>query len=206
MSDAHESRPAVEPEATAAATEPGDAPSAPAKKVPKAPPPKKAPRDLPTAEEIAAWIEGADCPKLGELFAVPLAKWDALGMQIKKEELLPQHWQVLTALAAPDDDVFEGLPEVGRLRTAYRDRELARRRLAPLREAWRALRGKQPSLWTVSDLFAAVRRLMERKVEVDWTELLTAVRDLWAGMSVPHGREQLEILWACLDFIRAKST
>lgn len=177
----------------------------PVKKVPKAPPPKKAPRDLPSPEEIAAWVEGADCPKLGELFNVPLAKWDALGMQIKKEELLPQHWQVLTAIAAPDDSVFESLPTVGRLRVAYRDQELSRRRLGALREAWRALRGKQPSLWTVSDLFAAVRRLMDKKVEVDWTDLLTATRDVWAGLTVPHGREQLEILWACLDFIRSKS-
>jgi len=188
--------------APAAASDPAE----PAKKAPKAPPPKtKAPRDLPTAEEIAAWIEGADSPRIGELFAIPLVKWDAFGMQIKKEELLPQHWQVLTAITSPDDAVFERLPEVGRLRVAYRDQELSRRRLAALREAWRALRGKQPSLWTVSDLFAAVRRLMERKVEVDWHDLVSAVRDLWAGMTVPHGREQLEVLWACLDFIRSKS-
>jgi hypothetical protein len=188
--------------APGAASEPAPVP---AKKAPKAPPPPKAPRDLPAAEEIAAWIEGADAPRIGELFAVPLAKWDAVGMQIKKEELLPQHWQVLTAITSPDDAIFESLPEVGRLRVAYRDQELSRRRLAALREAWRALRGKQPSLWTVSDLFAAVRRLMDRKVAVDWHDLLSAVRDLWAGMSVPHGREQLEVLWACLDFIRSKS-
>lgn len=199
--------PAEAPATGDATADTGEPPATdqPVKKVPKTPPPKKAPRDLPSPEEIAAWAHGADCPKLGELFNVPLAKWDAFGMQLKKEELLPQHWQVLTAIAAPDDAVFESLPAVGRLRVSYRDQDLSRRRLGALREAWRALRGKQPSLWTVSDLFAAVRRLMDQKVAVDWTDLLTATRDVWAGLTVPHGREQLEVLWACLAFIRSKS-
>jgi hypothetical protein len=200
-----EPHPSASAEALAPAPEVEGAAATPAKKVPKAPPPKKAPRDLPSGAELAAWIDGADCPRIAELLNVPVVKWDALGMQIKKEELLPQHWQVLTAISAPDDALFEGLPEVGRLRLTYRDQELSRRRLAALREAWRALRGKQPSLWTVSDLFAAVRRLMDRQTAVDWHDLLSAVRDLWAGMTVPHGREQLEVLWACLDFIRSKS-
>jgi hypothetical protein len=180
---------------------------------PPAAPPKPAPaaRDLPEIEAIGDWVEGADLPLLAALFQtptgalLPLAKFDALGMQIKKEELLPQHWQVISDHTVPDDSLFDGLGEVGRLRVAYRDQELSRRRLNNLRLAWRELAGKQPSLWSVPDLLAAMRRLIDRNVDFDIHELLCAVRDVWRGMSLPFGREQLEILWACLAFIRTKT-
>ena len=34
---------------------------------------------------------------------------------------------------------------------------------------------------------------------------LTAVRDVWSNLSLPYGREQLEVLWACLEFVRKKT-
>ncbi len=185
------------------ATAESPAPAAPAPKPAAAKPPA---RDLPSQDEIAAWIRGGDCPKLGALFDLPLAKFDALRMQIDKQELLPQHWQPFPAgAAAPDAGAFERLPETGRLRLLYRDQELSRRRLEALKAAWIELRGKQSSVWKVADVFAAMRRLIERKIAVDFTELLTAVRDVWAGMSVPAGREQLDQLWIVLAFVRDKS-
>jgi len=188
-----------------AATAPPEAPPKPAPK------PVVPARELPEVEAIGRWVEGEDLPLLAALFQMPtgapmpLAKFDALGMQIKKQELLPQHWQVISDHSVPDDSVFDGLGEVGRLRVAYRDQELSRRRLDNLKLAWRELAGKQPALWTVPDLLAAMRRLMDRKVEFDVHELLSAVRDVWRGMTLPFGREQLEILWACLAFIRGKT-
>ena len=178
------------------------------------PPPKPAAppaRELPEVEAIGRWAEGEDLPLLAALFQMPtgapmpLAKFDALGMQIRKEELLPQHWQVISDHTVPDDSLFDVLGEVGRLRVAYRDQELSRRRLHNLRLAWRELAGKQPTLWSVPDVLAAMRRLMDRKVEFDVHELLSAVRDVWAGMTLPFGREQTEILWACLALIRTKT-
>ncbi len=202
--------PPVSGEAPPAAAASGEAarpePQKPAKKAPKTFSPPAAPRDLPAAAEIAAWIAGEPCPKIGALLEVPLAKLDALWMQIKKEELLPEHWQPFTIVdGVPEDDAFERLAEVGRLRLSYRDQELSRRRLAALKLAWRELRGKQPSLWTVSDLLAAGRRLAAKNVAVDWHDLLTATRDVWSGMSVPAGRDQLDHLWIVLGFIREKS-
>jgi len=191
----------------------------PAEEAQAAPPPPAAPpkpptapaRELPEIEAIGRWAEGEDLPLLAALFQaptggfLPLAKFDALGMQIKKEELLPQHWQVISDHTVPDDSVFDQLGEVGRLRAAYRDQELSRRRLDNLRLAWRELAGKQPALWSVPDLLAAMRRLIDRKVDFDVYELLSAVRDVWRAMTLPFGREQLEILWACLAFIRTKT-
>ena len=188
-----------------AATPPPEAPPKPAPK-PAAPA-----RELPEIEAIGRWAEGEDLPLLAALFQMPtgaplpMAKFDALGMQIKKEELLPQHWQVISDHTVPDDSLFDGLAEVARLRVAYGDQELSQRRLDNLRLAWRELAGKQPALWTVPDLLAAIRRLMERKVEFDIHELLSAVRDVWGGMTLPFGRDQVEILWACLAFIRTKT-
>ena len=186
-----------------------------------APPPKAAPkpapkpaapaRPLPEIEAIGRWAAGEDLPLLAALFQMPtgaplpLAKFDALGMQIKKEELLPQHWQVISDHTAPEDSVFDALGEVGRLQVAYGDQEVSQRRLDNLRLAWRELGGKQPTLWSVPDVLAAIRRLMDRKVDFDIHELLSAVRDVWRGMSIPFGRDQLEILWACLAFIRTKT-
>ncbi len=190
--------------------ETGETPEAEAPKTKPKPAPPPA-RELPQIEAIAAWVEGGELPVLAELFKLPtgaplpLAKFDALGMQIKKEELLPQHWQVISDRAALDDSLFEGLAETGRLRVGYRDEELSRRRLHNLKLAWRELAGKQPSLWSVPDLLVAMRRLYERKTEFDVYELLSVVRDVWRGMTLPFGREQLEILWACLAFIREKT-
>ena len=194
-------------EETPAAAPPPEAPAA-AKPAPKPQPPA---RELPSVEDIGRWVEGEDLPSLAALFQMPtgaplpLAKFDALGMQIKKEELLPQHWQVIADHSVPDDSLFDGLGEVGRLRVRYRDQALARRRLENLRLAWRELAGKQPALWSVPDLLAAMRRLYDKKIEFDVHELLSAVRDVWSGMTLPFGREQLEILWACLAFIRGKT-
>ena len=59
------------------------------------PPPKPAapPRELPSQEAIADWYAGADCPSIDNLFNnLVVMRFDALVMQIRKEELLPQHW------------------------------------------------------------------------------------------------------------------
>ena len=211
-----ETESAAPPPAAAAEDQPAPAAESEpaAEAAPKPAPPKKpAPpaRELPEVEAIAGWVEGGELPTLAALFqmptgaALPLAKFDALGMQVKKEELLPQHWQVISDRTMPDDSVFEGLPAVGKLRVRYRDQELSRRRVDQLRLAWRELAGKQPSLWSVPDLWAAMRRLYVNKVDFDVYELLCAVRDVWRGMTLPHGREQLEILWAVLAFIRGKT-
>ena len=179
-------------------------PPTPDKSPGKAAPPAAAPaRALPSPEEIGEWIHGAELPTLGALFeGLPVAKFDALVLQVRKEELIPQHWQVLTDPVPEDVLVFERLPEIGRLRVRYKNQELARRRVAQLFWGWRELRGKRPALWSVSDLFAAMRRIIERKHPVDWTEFLTAQRDIWQDLTLPFGREQLEVLWNCLVLIR----
>ena len=193
-------------------SEPAGEAAAPAPKAEPKPKPTPPPaRELPAVEAIGDWIHGGELPLLAALFEMPtgaplpLAKFDALGMQLKKAELLPQHWQVITDHSVPDDLLFENLPEAGRLRIAYRDQELSRRRLSNLKLAWQELGGKQPSLWTVPDLLAGMRRLYDQKIDFDVYELLTAVRDVWRSLKLPHGREQLEILWACLAFIREKT-
>ena len=174
-------------------------PEAPAK--PAAP--AAAPRALPSDEDIAAWIHGADVPTLGAVFeGIDVKRFDALVMQVRKEELVPQHWQVLSDHTAPDDMVFNQLPEVGRLRVRYKNQELSRRRLPHLRYAWMEMGGRRPNIWTVPDLLAAMRRIYDKKHPVDWTELLSAMRDIWRDSDLPFGREQLEILWACLVLIR----
>src|SRR4030095_4283586 len=141
------------PEAPAQPPTPDKSPGKPA-------PPAAAPaRALPSPEEIGEWIHGADLPTLGALFeGLPVAKFDVLVLQVRKEELIPQHWQGLPRPLPPDDLVFEGLPEIGRLRVRYKDQELARRRVAQLIWGWRELRGKRPALWTGSGLFAAHAR------------------------------------------------
>ena len=185
----------------------GESPAAAAK--PAAEPaakPKPPPRELPSQEEIAAWIGGAELPSLANLFNLLVIKrYDALVMQIRKAELVPQHWQVISGTEAPDESLFDGLPSVAKLRLRYRDPELAARRLAALQTAWRELRGRQPSLWTVPDLFAALRRIIDKKLEIDFYDLLTATRDVWRDVGLPSGAEQLEILWASLSFIRDKT-
>ncbi|HYO12399.1 MAG TPA: hypothetical protein VE685_04290 [Thermoanaerobaculia bacterium] len=163
-------------------------------------------RALPSPEEIGEWIHGAEIPTLGALFeGLPVAKFDALVLQVRKEELVPQHWQVISERSELDDLDFERLPEIGRLRVRYKNQELSRRRLHNLRYGWRELGGKRPAVWTVPDLFAAMRRIIEHGHPVDWTDFLSALRDIWHDLELPHGREQLEILWNCLLQMR-KST
>jgi hypothetical protein len=166
----------------------------------------EAARTLPSLEEIASWTRGEDLPSLGTLFSeLPLAKFDALMLQIRKEELLPQHWQVIGDRTVPDGAVFASYPEVARLQVAAADSALAQGQLEALRIAWRQLAGKQPALWTASDLFVALRRIIERDLPVDYNDLLSAIRDVWRGLTLPHGSTQLESLWACLDLIRQKT-
>ena len=164
------------------------------------------PRELPSEEEIAAWVQGADLPSLANLFNIlVLKKYDALVMQVRKAEIVPQHWQVITSTEPPDEALFDTLPSVAKLRLRYRDQELSRRRLAALKSAWTELRGLQPSLWAVPDLFAAMRRLIDKKIEVDFHDLLSAVRDVWRNLDLPSGKENLEILWASLALVRSKT-
>jgi hypothetical protein len=205
----------AEPTFTPEAPTPKPAPAAPA--APTAAPAKPATaataaataapaRALPTQEDIAAWIEGVDNPLVGVLFeGLNVARFDALIMQVRKEELIPQHWQVISDRRVPEDLEFDRLPEVGALRVRYKNQELSRRRLAPLRIAWRELAGRRPGVWTVADLFAAMRRIYEHNHKIDWNDLLAAARDLWRDRDLPHGREQLDVMWACLAQIR-KST
>ncbi len=188
------------PAEAAAAEEPAAAAAAPPPK------PKPPPRDLPSEEEIAAWVQGADLPSLANLFNIlVLKKYDALVMQIRKAELVPQHWQVITSIEPPAGARFDTLPSVAKLRNRYRDEALAQRRLAALQTAWVELRGLQPSLWTTPDLFAAMRRIIDKKIEVDFHDLLSAVRDVWRNLDLPSSRENLEILWSCLAFVRSKT-
>jgi hypothetical protein len=162
-------------------------------------PPAPPPRALPTEADIARWAAGEEVPLVGALFeTLDVAKFDLLVTQIRKEELLPQHWQPLTNRLLPDDTVFEELAEIGRLRIAYRDHDLARRRLDALRAGWRALRGKRPALWEAADFFAALRRLLEPRQVVSPYDLLSGLRDVWRTSTLPRGREQLLVMWHCL--------
>lgn len=181
----------------------------PAKPVPAAKPAVKAaapagpPRPLPTDEDISAWIHGEDRPLVGALFeGLTVKTFDTLVMQVRKEEMLPQHWQVIKDHTPPDDLEFNRLGEVGKLRVRYKDQELSRRRLAQLVWGWRELGGRRPALWTVSDLFAAIRRILEKGRPVVWHDFLSAIRDVWRDLELPHGQEQLEVLWGCLVLIR----
>ena len=176
----------------------------PAPQKPVATPPPA--RDLPSPEQIGIWMTGEDLPSLAHLFDKPSLKlFDALVMQIRKEELLPQHWQVISHRRVPDSVDFHDLGEVKRLRATYQDGKVLQDRLAALEVAWRELGGKQPALWSVADLFAALRRNIDHNLGVEVHDLLSAVRDVWAGMTLPHGRSQLDGLWAVLLFVRSKT-
>jgi hypothetical protein len=190
--------PAPQPEAAAAKP----AAARPAAKAAEAGPV----RPLPTQEDIAEWIHGGDVPLVAALFeGLTLQRFDALVMQVRKEELVPQHWQVISDHTPPGDVEFNRLAEVGRLRVRNKDQELSRRRLAQLIVGWRELGGRRPALWTVPDLLAAMRRIIAQGRPVEWYDFLTAIRDVWRDLELPSGREQLEVLWACLAQIR-KST
>lgn len=192
--------PVPPPEKPVAAT-----PATPAAAKP-APPPAAPPRALPSPEEIGAWIHGADLPTLAALFdGLPVAKFDILVMQVRKEELVPQHWQAISDHTPPDDLTFDRLAEVGRLRVRYKDQELSRRRVEQLRLGWRELGGLRPAMWTVADLLAAMRRIIDKKRPVDWNDFLAAQRDVWRDLTLPHGKEQTEVFWNCLVQMR-KST
>ena len=170
------------------------------------PKPKPPPRELPSEEEIAAWVQGADLPSLANLFNIlALPKFDALVMQVRKAELVPQHWQVIASTEPPDEALFDALPAVVKMRRGGGDPKATECRLAALKIAWIELRGLQPSLWTVPDLFAAMRRIIDKKIEVDFHDLLSVTRDVWRNLDLPSGKENLEILWACLAFVRGKT-
>lgn len=193
-----------------AATTKTEADPRPAAKTPPAKAAAAAPaapaRPLPAMEDIAAWIHGEDAPLLAALFeGLNVTRFDALVMQVRKEELLPQHWQVITDHTPPGDVEFHRLAEVGKLRVFYKNQELARRRIEQLLLGWRELGGRRPAMWSVSDLLAAMRRIIDKGRPVDWHEFLSAVRDVWRTHELPFGKEQLEIFWACLVQMR-KST
>jgi hypothetical protein len=185
------------PEAPAVAPPPAKpAAPAPVAAARPAPPPAAPPRPLPSPEEIGEWIHGADLPTLAALFdGLPVAKFDILVMQVRKEELVPQHWQAISDHTPPDDLTFDRLPEIGRLRVRYKDQELSRRRVEQLRLGWRELGGLRP----------AMRRMIDKKRPVVWNDFLAAQRDVWRDLALPHGREQTEVLWNCLVQMR-KST
>lgn len=185
--------PAAEPKPEAPTKVPAKAAAAPA----------GPPRPLPAPEDIGSWIHGADLPLLGALFeGLNVTRFDALMMQVRKEELVPQHWQVISHRTPLDDLDFQRLSEVGKLRERYKDQALSRRRIEQLRYGWLELAGRRPAVWTVADLFVAMRRIYEHNHPVDWNDFLSAVRDVWRGLELPHGKEQLEVLWACLVLIR----
>ncbi|MFY9820964.1 MAG: hypothetical protein WAM82_06250 [Thermoanaerobaculia bacterium] len=198
---------ATPPEAPAPPPPEKPAPAAAVTAKPAPPAAEAAPaRSLPSPEDIGEWIHGADLPTLAALFdGLPVAKFDILVMQVRKEELVPQHWQVISDHTPPDDLTFDRLAEVGRLRVRYKDQELSRRRVEQLRLGWRELGGLRPAMWTVADLLAAMRRIIDKKRPVDWNEFLAAQRDVWRDLTLPHGREQLDVLWNCLVQMR-KST
>jgi len=167
---------------------------------------EKPARELPSPEQIGSWVAGEDLPTLSHLFDKPSVKlFDALVMQIRKEELLPQHWQVISQRQVPDSLEFHDLGEVSRLRSTYQDGKVVQDRLAALEAGWRELGGKQPALWTVADLFAILRRIVDLNLDVNTHDLLSATRDTWAGMTLPHGQNQLDNLWAVLLFVRQKT-
>jgi len=163
-------------------------------------------RDLPSQDDIAAWLDGKDLPSLSFLFdQLNIKKFDGLIMQIRKEELLPQHWQVVSQREIADDTAFDRLAEVGRLRSRLDDPEAPDPRAVALKIAWRELAGKQPSLWTVADLTVAMRRIIDQDIEIDYHDLLSAVRDVWLGMTLPHGQTQIDQLGPVLALVRKKT-
>ncbi|MGE5233146.1 MAG: hypothetical protein ACM3OB_03470 [Acidobacteriota bacterium] len=158
-------------------------------------PPAPAARPLPSEADVAAWAAGAELPVVGALLEnLDVAKYDLLQAQIRKEELLPQHWQVLTARPAPAEADFDRLPEVERLRA----RGAGEARVEALRWGWLELRGKRPGLWEAADVFAAFRRILQNRRPLKPYDFLTAIRDVWRDLPLPRGREQLAILTSCL--------
>ena len=179
-------------------SEPGNAPATPAKPVPV---PARA---LPDEGDIAAWIAGAEVPVVGALFEqLDVTRFDLLVTQVRKEELLPQHWQVIASRQPQVEDAeFDRLAEIRRLERRLNDDDLFRRRAGALRVASRELRGKRPALWEAADFFAAYRRILQNRREVPPYDLVSALRDVWRDSPLPRGREQLAIFWNCLVQVR----
>jgi hypothetical protein len=184
-------------------SEPGNASALPAGAPPAKPAPPPA-RALPDEGDLAAWVEGAEVPVVGALFEqLDLARFDLLVTQVRKEELLPQHWQVIAARSTQLDDAdFDRLAEVRRLERRLGEDALFRRRAGALCIGWRELGGKRPGLWEAADFFAAWRRILQHRRELRPYDLLTALRDVWRDHPLPRGREQLAILWSCLVQVR----
>lgn len=162
----------------------------------------EAPRELPTPEEITAWLRGRDLPQLGRLFdGLTAADIESLAARLRGERLLPGPQAWATGAAPRDPLAFDRLPEVGRLRVRYKNQELSRRRLAQLRLVWEELGGRRPADWTVADLFTAMPGTVRRGRPVDWTELLSALRDIWRDLERREARERLTALGRCLTRI-----
>ena len=161
-----------------------------------------APGAVPGPEEIVAWLRGRDLPHLGRLFdGLTAAEAERLAADLRRERLLPgaATW---AAGAAPRDPLeLDRLPEIGRLRVRYKNQELSRRRVAQLRLVWEQLGGRPPADWTVADLFTAIPRILESGRPVDWTELLSALRDIWRDLEPREARERLTLLGRCLTRI-----
>jgi hypothetical protein len=161
--------------------------------------------EAPTPEEITAWLRGRDLPNLGRLFdGRTAADLEGLAARLRGERLLPGLASWSTGAAPRDPLAFDRLPEVGRLRVRYKNQELSRRRLAQLRLVWEELGGRRPADWTVADLFTAMPGIVRREGRgrpVDWTELLSALRDIWRDLEPGEARERLTWLGRCLTRI-----
>ncbi len=162
----------------------------------------EAPGVRPAPEEIAAWLRGRDLPHLGRLFdGLTAADIEGLAARLRGERLLPGPPTWATGAAPRDPLAFDRLPEVGRLRVRYKNQELSRRRLAQLRLVWEEMGGRRPADWTVADLFTAMPGIVRRGRPVDWTELLSALRDTWRDLEPGEARERLTLLGRCLTRI-----
>lgn len=159
----------------------------------------------PGPEEITAWLRGRDLPTLGGLFdGMTAAGLEGLAAELRRERLIPGPASWSTGAAPRDPLAFDRLPEVGRLRVRYKNQELSRRRLAQLRLVWEELGGRRPADWTVADLFTAMPGIVRREGHgrpVDWTELLSALRDVWRDLELREARERLTALGRCLNRI-----
>ncbi|HVR98086.1 MAG TPA: hypothetical protein VMW27_15820 [Thermoanaerobaculia bacterium] len=165
----------------------------------------EAPSVLPGPEEILAWLRGRDLPQLGRLFdGLTAGEVQALAADLRRERQLPGLASWAAGVAPRDPMALDRLPEIGRLRVRYKNQELSRRRVAQLRLVWEELGGRPPADWTVADLFTAMPGIIERGERgrpVDWTELLSALRDVWRDLEPREARERLTLLGRCLTRI-----
>ncbi len=158
------------------------------------------PAGWPAQRDIEAWIRGEDGPAVGALLqGLDAASFDALVARLRLEGLLtvpspPSHDQL-------DDLSYNRLPDIGALRVHYKNQELSRQRIHHLRFGWRELAGRPPAHWSVTDLFYAIWKIYQKGHPVDWTEMLTGVRDIWR-LELARNRPRLEALWRSLDRLR----